>query len=53
MFTGSPFAANFTYSNISSNWEQLRLIPVRKVAAFELDPRGAPNAEVVVTIAGV
>ena len=44
--------ARFTYGNISGNWEQLHLIPTRKLATFEMDPGGAPNAEVKVTITG-
>ena len=50
--SGSPFSANFTYGNISANWEQLRLIPVRKAATFMVDPHVAPNAEIAVNILG-
>ena len=50
--SSSPFSANFTYGNISANWEQLGLIPARKAVTFIVDPHGAAKAEVVVRILG-
>ncbi len=48
----SPLSANFAYSDITANWEQLRLIPARRLATFEMNPHGSADAEVKVTATG-
>ncbi|CAH1781771.1 unnamed protein product [Owenia fusiformis] len=48
---GSPFQCRvIDTSNVLVNTEEVRIAPVNMLCRFEIDPRGTPAAEVIVTV---
>ena len=42
----------FDWNNINVNWESARLVPVNKRVTVDIDPRGAPAADVIARLTG-